>query len=249
MTTIHSLAQQDAVAAAEMRRGALAHKGEPLDPTARAMFGAMLAAAPAALGVRVHAATVGGIAGFWCRPRHANPGARVLFLDGGGYVLGSARAFTPFAGQIAARAGAETFVPDYRLAPEHPFPAAIDDALGAYRGLVADGADRIVVAGDSAGGGLALSSILSADEAKEIPPPRGAAVLSPWTKLALSGARFSARATCGTPPPPRSRRISYRDELLLSAPRSMNPAAGSVGPSAAAVSGTAVLWRNRDRQP
>jgi len=196
MTTIHPLAQQDVAAARDMRQAASAHKGERLGPAARPMFDAMLAATPAATGVRVHAATVGGIAGFWCRPHNATPGARVLFLHGGGYVLGSAHAFTSFAGQIAARAGADTFVPDYRLAPEHPFPAAIDDALGGYRGLLAEGAERIVLAGDSAGGGLALSllSILAADEAKETPLPRGAAVLSPWTDLALTGASLTTRA-------------------------------------------------------
>ena len=196
MTTIHPLAQQDVAAARDMRQAASAHKGERLGPAARPMFDAMLAATPAAADVRVQAATVGGIAGFWCRPENAKPGARVLFLHGGGYVLGSAHAFTPLAGQLAARAGADTFVPNYRLAPEHPFPAAIDDALGAYRGLVAQRAERIVLAGDSAGGGLALSllSILAADESKETPSPRGAAVLSPWTDLALTGASLATRA-------------------------------------------------------
>ena len=196
MTTIHPLAQQDVAAARDMRQAASAHKGERLGAAARPMFDAMLAATPAAADVRVQAATVGGIAGFWCRPENAKPGARVLFLHGGGYVLGSAHAFTPLAGQLAARAGADTFVPNYRLAPEHPFPAAIDDALAAYRGLVAQRAERIVLAGDSAGGGLALSllSILAADESKETPPPRGAAVLSPWTDLALTGASLTTRA-------------------------------------------------------
>ena len=196
MTTIHPLAQQDVAAARDMRQAASAHKGERLGPAARPMFDAMLAATPAAADVRVQAATVGGIAGFWCRPENARPGARVLFSHGGGYVLGSAHAFTSLAGQLAARTGADTFVPDYRLAPEHPFPAAIDDALGAYRGLVAQRTERIVLAGDSAGGGLALSllSILAADESKETPPPRGAAVLSPWTDLALTGASLTTRA-------------------------------------------------------
>jgi acetyl esterase/lipase len=160
------------------------------------MFDAMFAATPAAADVQVEPATVGGIPGFWLRPDKAEPGAQMLYLHGGGYMLGSAQAVTNFAGQIAARVGADTFVPDYRLAPEHPFPAAIDDAVATYHGLVADGAKRIVVAGDSAGGGLtlALLSILAAEKAEGTLQPVGAAVMSPWTDLALTGASFETRA-------------------------------------------------------
>ena len=82
----------------------------------------------------------------------------MLYVHGGGYVLGSAQGFSNFAGQIAARTHVDTFVPDYRLAPEHPFPAAINDVAATYYGLVAkDDAERIVVVGDSAGGGLTLA--------------------------------------------------------------------------------------------
>lgn len=196
MMTIQPLSPEDAPAVAAVRQAASAHKGEKLGPEARPIFDAMFAATPAAADVRVEAATVGGIAGFWLRPANAQPGARMLYLHGGGYVLGSAQALTNFAGQIAARVGADTFVPDYRLAPEHPFPAAIDDAVAAYRGLVADGAERIVVAGDSAGGGLtlALLSILAADKTKGMVQPVGAAVMSPWTDLSLAGDSFDTRA-------------------------------------------------------
>ena len=195
MMTIQSLSPEDAPAVAAVRQAASAHKGEKLGPEARPIFDAMFAATPAAADVRVEAATVGGIAGFWLRPVNAQPGARMLYLHGGGYVLGSAQALTNFAGQIAARVGVDAFVPDYRLAPEHPFPAAIDDAVAAYRGLVADGAERIVVVGDSAGGGMTLSllSILAADKAKGMIQPVGAAVMSPWTDLALTGDSFETR--------------------------------------------------------
>ncbi len=168
MTTIHPLPPQDAAAVPAMRQAASAHKGEALGPEARPMFDAMLAATPAAAAIRVESTTVGGIPGFWLRLATAQPTTRMLYVHGGGYVLGSAQAFANFAGQIAARVNADTFVPDYRLAPEHPFPAAIDDVAAAYRGLVAEGAERIVVAGDSAGGGLtlALLSILAGEKTK-----------------------------------------------------------------------------------
>ncbi|KAA1177170.1 alpha/beta hydrolase [Rhizobium tropici] len=196
MTTIHPLSPQDATAVAAMRQAASAHKGEALGPEARPMFDAMLTATPAAAGIRVEPATVGGIKGFWLRPDTAQPAARMLYVHGGGYVLGSALALTNFAGQIAAWINADTFVPDYRLAPEHPFPAAIDDVAAAYRGLVAEGAERIAVVGDSAGGGLtlALLSILVGEKAKGVLQPVGAAVMSPWTDLALDGASFETRA-------------------------------------------------------
>lgn len=194
--TIQPLAPEDAPAVAAMHEATAAHKGAPLGPEARPMFDAMFAATPAAGDVRVEPATVGGIAGFWLRPANARPGAHMLYIHGGGYVLGSAQAVTHFAGQIAARVGVDAFVPEYRLAPEYPFPAAIDDSVTAYLGLVAEGAERIVVVGDSAGGGLALSllSILAADTTEGMMQPVGAAVMSPWTDLSLAGESFETRA-------------------------------------------------------
>lgn len=196
MITIQPLSPEDAPAVAAMRQATAAHKGAPMGPEARPMFDGMFATTPAAADVRVEAGTVGGVAGFWVRPAGARPGTRVLYLHGGGYVLGSAQAFTNFVGQIARRAGADAFIPDYRLAPEHPFPAAIDDAVDVYHGLVAGGAERIVVAGDSAGGGLtlALLSILAADKTSGVLQPVGAAVMSPLTDLALAGESFETRA-------------------------------------------------------
>lgn len=194
--TIQPLLAEDAPAVAAMRQAASIHKGEQLGPEARAMFDAMFAATPAAANVRVESATVGGIAGFRVRASNARPRAAILYLHGGGYVLGSAQPFTSFVGQIVARVGADAFVPDYRLAPEHPFPAAIDDAVAAYRGLVAEGTERIVVVGDSAGGGLtlALLSIIVAEKTEGMVQPVGAAVMSPWTDLALTGGSFETRA-------------------------------------------------------
>mgnify|MGYP001286115214 CR=1 FL=1 len=196
MTSINPLLPQDVAAVAAMRQATSAHKGHSLGPEARPMFDAMLGAVPPVAGGRAEDATIGGIPGVRLRPDGARPDARLLYIHGGGYVLGSAGAFTNFAGQIAARVGVEMFIPDYRLAPEHPFPAAIDDVLAAYRGLVAEGGGQIAVAGDSAGGGLtlALLSILTTAKGKGLPPPVGAAVMSPWTDLALTGASMETRA-------------------------------------------------------
>jgi acetyl esterase/lipase len=192
MTTLQPLASEDATVVAALRQATAPHKGEPMGPEARPMFDAMMAATPAAEGVRSEAGAVGGISGWWVRPADADPGRRLLYVHGGGYGLGSAEAFRNLAGQIARRARAEAFLPDYRLAPEHPFPAAIEDVVAAYRGLSGLGSGRIVLAGDSAGGGLvlALLSILAAEGVS----PAGAAVMSPWTDLALTGDSLQSRA-------------------------------------------------------
>jgi epsilon-lactone hydrolase len=192
MTVLHPLAAEDAPVVAAMRQATAPHKGEAMGPEARPTFDAMMAATPAAASVRFEPGAVGGVAGWWCRPTGADPGRRLLYVHGGGYGLGSAEAFRNLASQIARRARADAFLPDYRLAPEHPFPSAIEDVLAAYRGLLALGDARIVVAGDSAGGGLALAllSILRAEGAL----PAGVAVMSPWTDLGLAGASLESRA-------------------------------------------------------
>ncbi len=99
---------------------------------------------------------MGGMPGEWLRPDAGNAAGTLLYLHGGGYFACSPQTHRPITGGFARR-GLDVFAPDYRLAPEHPFPAAIDDAVAAYRGLLARGipAGQIVVGGDSAGGGLA----------------------------------------------------------------------------------------------
>jgi epsilon-lactone hydrolase len=113
----------------------------------------------------------------------------ILFLHGGGYYFCSPQTHRSITFGLASRAGADVFSLDYRLAPEHPFPAAIDDAQAAYRGLLAAGrpAASIVIAGDSAGGGLALATLVALRDAGG-PLPAGAVLYSPWTDLATTGA-------------------------------------------------------------
>jgi acetyl esterase/lipase len=178
------------------RAARAATKGHLLGVHSRASFAQRKRVIPAADGVAVSVARVGGVPGCWCRPAHALPGAKILFLHGGGFILGSAESFATFAGQIAARARADVFVADYRLAPEHPFPAGLDDAIAAYEGLVREGPGRIAVVGDSAGGGLALSLVaaLTQGPRRSSRPPSAAAVMSPWTDLTLSGKSCITRA-------------------------------------------------------
>lgn len=138
--------------------------------------------------------TLGGVGADRLRPAGSRPVRRVLYLHGGAYVFGSPATHRPLTGRLARSADAEVVAIDYRLAPEHPFPAAVDDALAAYRALLAEvPASAIVVAGDSAGGGLSLALALSIRDAG-LPPPAALALLSPWTDLTLSGASHRERA-------------------------------------------------------
>lgn len=115
----------------------------------------------------------------------------VLYLHGGAYVLGGLGSHGKLAGQIGHAAAATVYFCDYRLAPEHPYPAALDDALAAYRWLLGQGLKNIALAGDSAGGGLALATALAIRDAK-LPAPSSLVLLSPWVDLTLSGESHSS---------------------------------------------------------
>ena len=195
-THIHPLNPKDAPVVAAMREATSAYKGRVNGPEARASFDAMIGAVPAAADVNIEPGNVGGVTGWWCRPRGARLDAQTLFVHGGGYVLGSARSFCNFVGHLARGTETDTFIPDYRLAPENPFPAAIDDVCAVYRGMTESDSKAVVLAGESAGGGLvlALLSIIGAQSINAMPMPRGAAVFSPWTDLALTGASYQNRA-------------------------------------------------------
>jgi monoterpene epsilon-lactone hydrolase len=193
----HPLTDKDGAAVAAMRIQVAPMKGKMSGPEARAPFDEVMEHVPDAPGANLTQGVVGGVSGVWLRPEYASPDKAILYLHGGAYVLGSAYAYRHFAGQIAVRTGVAVFVPEYRLAPEHAFPAAINDAQAAYRGLVQQGARLIAIAGDSAGGGLALSLLALAQSAAndgEGVAPSAAVALSPWTDLALTGASLADRA-------------------------------------------------------
>jgi epsilon-lactone hydrolase len=130
----------------------------------------------------------GGVPADWVCVDAPEPDRVVLYLHGGGYVMGSRTTHRGLAGRIARAARARVLLPDYRLAPEHPFPAALEDAVACWRWLVSEGhaPERMIIAGDSAGGGLALATLLALKAAGD-PLPACAIGLSPWTDLEGTG--------------------------------------------------------------
>jgi len=127
---------------------------------------------------------VDGIPAAWIYPPDAQTERVVLYLHGGFYILGSLKSYRDLVARLSSAAGVRSLLIDYRLAPEHVFPAALDDALTAYRWRLARGTkpEHIVLAGDSAGGGLTLA-LLQTVRDQHLPMPAGAVLLSPWTDL------------------------------------------------------------------
>jgi acetyl esterase/lipase len=129
-------------------------------------------------------ATVGGVPGEWFVARGKSPTRTILYLHGGAFMEGSSRTHAEFISRLAHDGEARVFAPNYRLAPEHPFPAQLDDARAVYRALLTEGVrpEDLIVAGDSAGGTLTIVLLVSLRDAGE-PLPSRAALLSPWTDL------------------------------------------------------------------
>ncbi len=139
--------------------------------------------------VTINETRVGDLDAEWVAMPNSANGRVVLYLHGGGYVMGSRRTHRELASRIAREAAARVLVLEYRLAPEHPFPAAVEDATAAYRWLRKQGiaAGSIAIAGDSAGGGLTLATLLALRDAGDA-LPACAVCLSPWTDLEGTGA-------------------------------------------------------------
>ena len=155
----------------------------------RGAMEAMLAGLPLPEKVTVNAVRVGELDADWVTMPNSANGRVVLYLHGGGYVMGSRSTHRELAARIARDAAARVLLLEYRLAPEHPFPAAVDDATAAYRWLRKQGiaASSIAIAGDSAGGGLTLATLLALRDAGDA-LPACAVCLSPWTDLEGTGA-------------------------------------------------------------
>jgi acetyl esterase/lipase len=145
--------------------------------------------------VAVEQTRIHGLNAEWLTPKGCPDDKLLLYLHGGAYVMGNCATHRQMVSHLAKLAGIKALLPEYRLAPEHPFPSAIDDAVGLYRSLLANGyaAKNIVIAGDSAGGGLTMATLLSLRDAGD-PLPAAACLLSPWLDLAATGDSMTTRA-------------------------------------------------------
>lgn len=140
-------------------------------------------------------ASSNGVSGEWLLPATGDGGRVILYLHGGGYVLGSPLSHRDMVGAIADAAHARAFLADYRLAPEHPFPAAVEDAVAAYRGLLDQGVDpaKLCIAGDSAGGGLTVATLVALRDGG-LPLPAAGICISPWADLTCSSNSMTSMA-------------------------------------------------------
>jgi epsilon-lactone hydrolase len=163
----------------------------------RAIFNKMMASIPAPADVTTSSGSLGGISVVNVEVAGVDPELVILYLHGGAYAIGTAESSVGLASDLARRAGARLVTVDYRLAPEHPHPAAIDDTVAAYRGLLDSGlaASAIAIAGESAGAGLAAATLLALKHAG-LPQPSAAVLMSPWADLTLSGERRPVSSGC-----------------------------------------------------
>jgi len=163
-------------------------------PTLRAGFNAVMAQIPVPGDVRQSPTTIGGVDAIEVTAPGADADDVILYFHGGVYVIGTAAATVPMVGDLSRRTGTRVITLDYRLAPEHPYPAAVDDARDAYQGLLEQGVDpgQIALAGESAGGGLAVATLVALRDAGT-PLPSCAFAMSPYADLTLSGDSIASR--------------------------------------------------------
>jgi len=190
-----SRAMQDVIASLRDRQRASAGQAPPALEQRRAAFVPGDRLYPVPDDVLVTEVTAGGVPAHWLAAPGTDTGRVLLFLHGGGYELGSVRSDGELAARLGRASGMRVLFPEYRLAPEHPFPAAIDDVVAAWRWLRTGqglSAPSIAVAGDSAGGGLAVALLVAARDAGEA-LPAAAALMSPTVDLTSSGASMTER--------------------------------------------------------
>ena len=191
----------------------------PLDiggdvPEQRAVFHDMIASIPLPEDVTTTPGRLGGVPVLTVETPGNDPSAVLLYFHGGAYALGSAADSAGLAADVSRRTGARAISVDYRLAPEHPYPAAVEDAVAAYRALLDDGTPSSAIAfvGESAGGGLVVSTLVALKEAG-LPQPSSAAVFSPWVDLTVSGGSMEGKAAVDPALTPEGLRTRAEDYL------------------------------------
>jgi len=162
----------------------------------RASYSKMLAQNPAPAGVTFEDVVMGGVPGLLATPDVLKTDAVIVYIHGGAYIVGEPAGYHGIGGNLAKTMGAKVFLPDYRLAPEHPFPAPIDDTLQFYKGLLDKGypANKIVFAGESAGGAMTVTVMVAARNSG-VPLPAGGVAISPWANLEHTGISMTNRET------------------------------------------------------
>lgn len=168
---------------------------EPLSAQALAALRAADAAVtvPDIPGVRITPTEAGGVPALWVDAQEPPAARTIVFLHGGGFIFLTAAHFASVFSEVAQVTGCRVLGLDYRRAPEHPFPAPLEDALAAYRWLLGQGTSpgSIAIAGDSAGGGLVISTLMAIRD-QGLPAPAAGLSISPWTDLTTSGASAEA---------------------------------------------------------
>jgi len=162
----------------------------------RLLYSRMLAQNPAPAGITFDDVVIGGVPGQLATPKVLRTDAVVVYIHGGAYIVGEPNGYHGISGNLAQMLGAKVFLPDYRLAPEHPFPAPIDDTLGFYKGLLDEGypAKKIVFAGESAGGAMTVTVMVAARNSG-LALPAGGVAISPWANLEHTGISMTNRET------------------------------------------------------
>jgi acetyl esterase/lipase len=162
----------------------------------RAVMASAFSAFPSATEVTCEPVSAGGVKAEWIIAKNASPDRVIMYLHGGGYVMGSIDTHRELVARLSRATQARVLALEYRLAPENPFPAAVDDSLAAYRWLLAQGCkpNKIVIAGDSAGGGLTVSTLIALRDLSA-PMPAAGVCISPWVDFEAEGESMSSRAS------------------------------------------------------
>jgi epsilon-lactone hydrolase len=190
------MASKELERAIELQRSLFQEFGTAQTPEEfRRIYDRFMERFPPPADLKIQPVNTGGVPAEWVIPPGATAGRTILYFHGGGYVVGGPKGYREMVSHIARAAQAQALVLDYRLAPEHPHPAAVEDAVAAYRWLLESGVEpgRTVLAGDSAGGGLTVATLVAL-RARGNPLPAAGVCLSPWVDMEITGKSMDTNA-------------------------------------------------------